>query len=230
MSRMTKNLGLVWALGFAAALGASPLPAGQAQAETVNCVAAVVNAEAITLVDVRIAEAFGLVDAPEKGPAADPLRAILDRLVDRKVVIELARAGATADPARIQAEIDRVAARLSPADLAARLAAFGLSLEDLRPFLAEKVLAETIVADRFSRSATVSLKEIEAVYEKTYVPAERQAGRTPRPLIEVIEEIDAGLKAAKVTDQAALWVQNLRDQAEVEIRPDCLKRSIRTKE
>ncbi|MBM3310960.1 MAG: hypothetical protein FJY80_05570 [Candidatus Aminicenantes bacterium] len=198
--------------------------AGRPQGEVVNCLAAVVNGEVVTLVDVRVAEMFGLAEALDLRNAADPRRAILETLIDRKVVIDLAGERATFDPALVQAEMDRMAARFGAEGLRKRLEPFGLIFEDLRPFVEEKVKAQTIVANRFGRSVTVGLKEIEAAYRETYVPAETKAGRSPRPLIEMIETIESGLRAEKIREQSALWVLNLRDQADIEVRPDCLKR------
>lgn len=203
--------------------GAAPL-SGQEREEMVDCIAAVVNGEAITLADVRIAETFGLVDALREGMTADPRRAVLEALVDRKVVAGLGRERTAFDPARVQDEIDLLSGRLGADGLKARLAEYGLTLDDLRAYFQEKNRVESIVADRFSRSVTIALKEIETVYADVYVPAETKAGRTPRPLVEMIEPLEAELRAAKIKDQSVAWVRSLRDQADVEIRPDCLKK------
>jgi hypothetical protein len=208
---------------FLAAAAATTGSAGQ-RAEVVNCLAAIVNDEVITLADVRIAESFGLVEAPAGGTADDPARAVLEALIDRKVVIDLAGEGAAFDPVRVQAELDRIAARFGEEGLRRRLEDFGLVFEDLRPYIEERAKVEMIIANRFNRSVGVGLKEIEAVYQGTYVPAEKKAGRTPKPLIEMIESLETEIRAGKIQEQSSLWILNLRDQAEIEIRPDCLKK------
>ena len=70
------------------------LAAAAGLAQTVNCLVAVVNGEIITLLDVEVAAEFGL--GREAGVAADPdLRLeALDALIDRKVVLNLARENA----------------------------------------------------------------------------------------------------------------------------------------
>ncbi|MBM3294683.1 MAG: hypothetical protein FJY82_09175 [Candidatus Aminicenantes bacterium] len=215
---------MILALGAAVLLPSAepaPLPP-RPQAEVVNCVAAVVNGEIITLVDVRIAETFGLAEALAEKASGDPRREILEALIDRKLVVGLAGERAAFETARVQAELDRIAGRFEPEELRRRLEPFGLSFDDLRPHAVEKVKAQTIVANRFERTIAVGLREIEAAYENAYAPAERNAGRTPRPFVEMIETLEAELRVRKVREQSSLWVLSLRDQAEIEIRPDCL--------
>ena len=220
----TKTAWIAVFAALAGMLGGRALTAGQMRGETADCIAALVNDEVITLADIRIAETFGLVETLQEGMAPDARRAILEILIDRKVVLDLTRERTAFDPARVQTELSRIAARLGPEGMRERLAAFGLTLEDILPYIEEMVRVETIIADRFSRSVSVSLKEIESVYGNVYTPAETKDGRTPRPLVEMIETIEAGIRAGKIKGQAVLWIQNLRDQAEIEIRPDCLKK------
>ena len=44
-----------------------------------------------------------------------------------------------------------------------------------------------------------------------------------KPLVEVLDAIEGEIKRAKIEIQAALWIETLREQAEIEIRPNCLK-------
>ncbi|MBN1939657.1 MAG: hypothetical protein JW843_08725 [Candidatus Aminicenantes bacterium] len=210
---------LLLALAFLAAGG----PAA-AQERLVDGIAAVVNERIITLVDVQIVEAFGIVEGPIGADLGTARLAILQKLIDRKVVLDLSRGQAPADPARVEAEIVRIAGRLGEEETRARLARFGLSVSDIRPYLEEKLKVEAVIADRFSRSVPVNLDEIEARYRNTYEPGERAAGRTPKPFLEVVDDLENGIRAEKIAVQSALWVQSLRDQAEIEIRPDILKK------
>jgi hypothetical protein len=212
-------LGGLAAFGPAAGRSAPPQ-----KPEVVDCLAAIVNGRPITLADVRIAEIFGLVDA---GPSTVPearRRAVLDRLIDRKVVIDLARERTPVDPEKVAQELGRLLTRLGRDEAKARLASFGLEVEDLRPYIEEAILSETIVAGRFVHGAAVSLQEIETYYAETFVPAQAKLGRTAPPLIDVLDSLEAEIKAAKVESQVALWIKNIRQQAEIEIRPDCLNK------
>jgi hypothetical protein len=210
-------------LGALAGLCPSGAAGGQQRSEVVDGIAAVVNGLAVTLADVRIAEAFGLV---EPGPSAVPeerRRFILERLIDRKVVIDLARERAPVDPARVSLELGRLLARIGRDEAKVRLDAFGLEADDLRPYLEEAILSDTIVAGRFVHGAGVSLREIETYYAETYAPAQVKLGRTPPPMIDVLDALEAELQGAKIGSQVALWIKNLRMQADIEIRSANLK-------
>jgi hypothetical protein len=213
--------------GLAAVLPAAGRPAAPQQpqkTEVVDCLAAIVDGRPITLADVRIAEAFGLVDAGTSSAPEARRRAVLERLIDRKVLIDLARERAPVDPEKVAQELGRLLTRLGRDEAKARLASFGLDVEDLRPYLEEGVLSETIVASRFVHGAAVSLQEIETYYDETYVPAQTKLGRPIPPLIDVLDSLEAEIKAAKVESLVALWIKNLRQQASIEIRPDCLNK------
>ena len=210
-------------LGGLAGLWPSGAAGAQQRSGVVDGVAAVVNGLVVTLADVRIAEAFGIV---ESGPSAVPeerRRFILGRLIDQKVVIDLARDRTPVDPAKVGLELGRLLARIGRSEARIRLDVFGLEADDLRPYLEEKIQSDTIIANRFVHGAGVSLREIEAYYTETYVPAQVKLGRTPPPMIEVLDALEAELQAAKIEGQIALWIKNLRLQADIEIRPTNLK-------
>jgi hypothetical protein len=223
MRNRIQGAAAVLLLGALAGLWPSGAARAQQRTEVVDGVAAVVNGLVVTLVDVRIAEAFGLV---ESGPAATPEEkrcTILERLIDRKVVIDLARERSSVDPAKVSLELGRLLARIGRVEAKARLDAFGLEADDLRPYLEEAILSETIVANRFDHGAGVSLREIEAYYAETYVPAQVKLGRTPPPMIDVLDALEAQIQSTKSESQAALWIKNLRMQADIEIRAAALK-------
>jgi len=207
-------LAAAWAWG--ASLAASP------QVETVNCMVAVVNGRLITLMDVKVAESLGFFEMGAKADARELRREILEKLIDQKVVIEFAREMTPLEPAKVDEARNGLLARLGREESRRRMAEFGLEGPDLLPYLEEKVRSETIVANRFGRSVSVSLKEIEAYYGEAYAPMQKKRGAVPKPLIEVLDVLEAEIKKAKIESQAALWIRNLRQQAEIEIRPDCL--------
>jgi hypothetical protein len=93
----------------------------------------------------------------------------------------------------------------------------------LRPYVEERVRSRRIVDERFGRTVSVSLREIESFYNETYVPGRKAEGRSAQPLVEVLDAIEAEIKKAKIEAQAAAWIDGLREQAEVEIRRDCLR-------
>jgi len=223
-----RKIPFVAAAVLAGALACARPAAGQTVSaktpEVVDCVAAIVNGRPITLADVRIADSFGLVEVGPAETVEARRRIVLERLIDRKVLIDLTWERAPIDQGKVAQDVGRLLSRLGRDEAAARLSAFGLSAEDLRPYVEEAVLSESIVSNRFSHGPAVSLQEIEAYYAGTFIPAQVKLGRTAPPLIDVLDALEAEIKAAKAESQIALWIRNLRKQADIEIRPGCLGR------
>jgi hypothetical protein len=216
-----KTKTLAWL--FLVLLAGGPCPAAAQKGETVNCIVAVVGSRMITLTDVRLAEAFGIFDV---GPDADPAkrrRFVLDRLIDQKVVLDLAREDAPIEAARVEKAWTDLLVRIGREEAKRRLETFGAEPVDLLPYFEEKLLAESVIEKRFGRSAPVSLQEIEAYYAGTYGPSRKSLGLPVPPLIEVVDAVENEIRRAKLAVQVAQWIANLRQQAEIEIRPDCLK-------
>jgi parvulin-like peptidyl-prolyl isomerase len=210
-----------WALGAAGLLLAAAAAAGQSR--TVDCIAAVVNNEIVTRADVDVAEALELLEpAGPADPAARRAR-ILDRLIDQLVVLAQVRDAVPTEPALIQSEWAALTARLGQTVIRGLLEGFGLTEAEAREILGRGVRFRRIVAERFGRSVSVTLKEIEAFYAETYAEARKKDGAAVKPLVEVLDAIEAEIKRAKIEVQAAAWIETLRDQAEIEIRLDCLK-------
>ncbi|MCX6560450.1 MAG: hypothetical protein NTZ26_08030 [Candidatus Aminicenantes bacterium] len=218
-----------------------PVPAA-AQNRPVDCVAAVVNGGIITRFDVEVADAFGLFERVAVAPrviSADPSApksqaqtaapaarraALLNLLIDQKLVVDQVRPSAAApDPAAVDAEWRKLLARAGAASIRSSLDRLGMNEAGVRPYIEEKVLFRKTLDDRFLRTVSVSLREIESFYAETYVPARKAEGQPARPLVEVLDAIEAEIKKAKIEAQATAWIDALRDQAGVEIRTDCLK-------
>ncbi|MDD8027607.1 MAG: hypothetical protein PHI34_13985 [Acidobacteriota bacterium] len=208
---------------IAAVLLAAWPAAAAGQDRSVDCVAAVVNGAAITRFDVDVAEAVGLFNPVKGADAAARRLAILELLVDQKLILDQVQPAVPPDPAVVDTEWRRLSARIGADTLAARLARLGAAEADVRPYLEERIRSRKIVADRFQRTVSVSLREIEAYYADIYVKARQAEGRAAQPLVDVLDAIEAEIKKGKVETQAAAWIDALREQAEVEIRRDCLK-------
>ncbi|MHB8053735.1 MAG: SurA N-terminal domain-containing protein [Candidatus Aminicenantales bacterium] len=221
-SKRVRCLGIGGAV-FAGVLAAGAAPAS-GQDRFADGIAAVVNDRIITLVDVRIVEAFGIVETASPAGTEAIRREILEKLINQKVVLDLSRGLSAVEPDRIAAEIGRISDRLGEEKMRELLGSFGFTETELEPYLEEKMRVDAVIADRFDRSVTVNLNEIEAVYESRYAPAESSAGRTPRPFLDVVDALEKEIKAEKVAVQSTLWVQSLREQAEIEIRADVLKK------
>lgn len=185
-----------------------------------DCVAAVVNGKAVTLVDVRIAQRFGLHAGD---PGETSRSAVLDRLVEQKLVLDLARGTAAPGEEEIAAAADESARRMGPGEWAKALAEFGLGDRDLRPFLEETVHYRRTIAVRFSQAVPVTIKEIESYYNDVYVPAEKRAGAEPAPMVQVLDRIESLIQERKRGKLVADWIGNLKAKADVRVNKDCLE-------
>ncbi|HOI44371.1 MAG TPA: hypothetical protein PLX50_02020 [Candidatus Aminicenantes bacterium] len=212
-------------LGFLALSLGFGISFPMASTQVVDCVAAVVNDQIITLLDVRIHERFGFIAAGKEERGRSRSLLALEELINQKVVLGFARAGVHLDKKEIDADLQELSRKLGSGVMRTAMEEFGLAEEDLREYLAERRLFRTIISQRFSQSSVVTLREMEAYYQETYVPAEKKEGREPAPLVQAIEEIETRIKEKKREAQVVDWIRNLRDQAEIHILRDCLEYS-----
>ncbi|GAH11736.1 unnamed protein product, partial [marine sediment metagenome] len=80
-----------------------------------------------------------------------------------------------------------------------------------------KLLFHRIIFQKFSRSAFISLKEIEAYYNLTYVPSQKAKGLVPRSMLEIVGDIEAGLRQNKIERQVKEWLGILKKEADIQI-------------
>jgi hypothetical protein len=215
IGRAGRTLGLVIVLGLALGRGGFP--------QTVDCLLAVVNGHPVTLSDVRTLDAAGFFPGLSTLPEGDRLRAILDRAVDQRIVIDIAEEQVLIPSEKVEAGLRDLESRQPPAGLDRKLDALGLTRDDLKPYIEDMLLEREIINLRFGRSVAVSLKEIEDYYRQTYVPARKSAGLEPLPMLQVLSEVEELLKKDKIAAQAETWIKNLRRQGTVRLMDDCLK-------
>lgn len=216
-----KNFRLVFAAARAALVSMALLTLGFSQ--VVDCIVAEVNTQIITWTDIRILQAFAISAGGTREDSSGSLRQILERAVDRKVVIDLVRINITVTKEEVDDLLKKVLEQFEPAERQHKLHGFGLQAVDLRPYLEEKLLYEKIIASRFSQGIDVSLREIEAYYNEVYLPSQKAQGVEPEPMIELLNEIESLIKKEKIEKQVASWIKSLRNQAEVRVNNSCLE-------
>jgi len=148
-------------IGVGAALVAALLATGIARAETIDRVLAVVAGQLITLSDVTAARDLGLQSADG---AADPVRAILTKLIDRELVLAEVDRYAPPEPtaAAVDGELQRVRARFaSQAEVDAALARSGIDEKNLRETLRQDLRTRAYLDQRFTASSDRRTKAIE---------------------------------------------------------------------
>jgi len=199
------------------------LAASSGLAQTVNCVVAVVNGQMITLLDVEVAAEFGLGQDPAVENATDPRIAARDALIDRKLVLDLAREVRGVNKDELAAAVAGLKQSLGEEAFDAKLAKFGLTPKDLEPYLEDRILYGRALALRFSQSIPVPVTEVERHYRDIYVPEQARRGVAAEPLDKVAPAIQARIREERRAQQTAGWVRDLRKNADIQIKKDCLK-------
>lgn len=214
----------IWVCFFSLVIPLNPAVSPlYAQLEVIDCVAAHVNQRVLTLTDLRILQAFGIYEKELGEEASDRLLPILERAIDQRVVIDLARQNISVTKDESDAQLRDIADKFGDEALEERLRKFGLTIEDLRTYLEEKMLYQKIIDIRFTQSASVSLREIETYYSEVYVPSQLAKGEDPRAMIELLDEIESWIKEEKSATQISSWIKSLYSQADVSINEDCLR-------
>ncbi|MGB8959292.1 MAG: hypothetical protein WCC00_09840 [Candidatus Aminicenantales bacterium] len=199
------------------------LAASAGPAQTVNCVVAVVNGEMITLLDVEVAAEFGLGQNPAVENMTDPRLAALDVLIDRKIVLDLAREVRGVNKDELAEAVADLKQSVGEQAFSAKLAKFGLTAKDLEPYLESRILYDRALALRFSQSIPVSVTEVERHYRDIYVPEQARRGVAAEPIDRVAGAIQVTIRDERRAQQTAGWVRDLRKNADIQIKKDCLK-------
>jgi len=199
------------------------LTAAAGFAQTINCVVAVVNGEIITLLDVEIAAEFGLGYESAEEPSPDPRLAALEVLIDRKVILGLAREARGVNMDELAAAVADLRRVVGEEAYAAKLDKFGLDDKDIAPYLEDRILYDRALGLRFSQSIPVSVTEVERHYRDIYVPERVRLGAAVDPFDRVAGTIESRIRGERRAQQTASWVRDMRKRADIQIKKDCLK-------
>jgi hypothetical protein len=199
------------------------LAAAAGRAQTVNCIVAVVNGEIITLLDVEVAAEFGLGHKNSVMTGRDPRLAALDALIDRKVVLDLAREARGLSGEDLDVALADLRREVGEDAFAAKLRKFSLREQDLEPYLEDRVLFDRALALRFSTAVPVSLTEVERYYRDTFVPEQTRRGVAAEPIDKVAAQIESRMRDERRANQMNDWVRDLRKRADIQLKKDCLK-------
>lgn len=184
--------------------------------------AAHVNRRAITLTDVRILREFGIGEEAAPGSAPAELKTVLERAVDRLIVVDLMRGNFPVPGEELDARLAALKGRFEPADWDRRLAEFGIAESGIRTYLENLLQYERMVAVRFGQAPEVAPEEAQDFYDSDYAPTRAAAGLEPEPLDQVRGEIVETLRNRKRQAQISDWILGLRGQAEVSVHDECL--------
>ncbi len=186
--------------------------------QIIERIVALVDGQVITLTDLKIVEVFGLYEDELEEKGDNRLFWLLESMVNQKIVIMATSEDFSIEEEEIETELQKVKEKLGPREFQTKLDEFGLGLEDLKDYLKEKLLYQNILSQRFGQGVVVSLQEIENHYQQVYIPSQEKKGLRPRPMMEILGEIESAIKQEKIKKQKTDWINNLKEQAEIEIR------------
>jgi hypothetical protein len=192
--------------------------------QLVDCIAAEVNSQIITLTDLRVLRAFAITLPGFREESPSPVRQILEDAIDQKVVISLVRENVSVSQQEVDGMLDELKKTFTLSEWQRKLDAFGLQPADLKPYLREKKTYERIISLRFGQSVDVNLEEIEKYYDDVYAPSQRAQGKEPEPMVEVLPSIETRIRREKTDQQVTSWIRSLRGQADIRINSECLQR------
>ena len=186
--------------------------------QIIDRIVALVDEQVITLTDLKIAEAFGLYEDELEEESDKRLFRLLERIINQKIVITATSEDIIIEEEEIEAELKKAEEKLGTGEFQRRLEEFGLRLESLKTYFKEKILYQNILSRRFGQGVPVNLEEIENHYRQIYIPSQEKKRLKPRPMMEILDEIESAIKQEKIKKQKTDWINNLKKQAEIEIR------------
>jgi hypothetical protein len=186
------------------------LAIGTARAEVIDRILAVVDGTLITQSDAAAAIRLGLVRGP-----ADPFAAVVDQLIERRLVLREVDRYAPPDPP--VADVDRAAADVrarAGSQFDAILVETGFGLDQLRRHVRDTLRIESYLQQRFG-AVQPTEEEILQYYREHAV--EFSQGAVLRTFEEAHDVVRAALVAERRAATIRDWVADLRHRANVNI-------------
>ena len=197
--------------------------------EVIDRIVAVVNNQVITLTELKIARAFRLYPAPKPQQIMPP-SFYLEKLIEQRLITQVIGQKVTIEDSEIEAYLEKIRNNLGSDLFEARLQEFGLKRDDLKKYIYQKVLEDKIISQKLFQNVAVSLEEIENYYRQIYLPAQKEKGLKPQPLIEVVNKIEAAIIKNRRKKQVEDWIANLKRQADIQIKVKNIDEYFRTQE
>lgn len=159
-------------------------------------------------------------DTPLDNPGSEKLNGALNLIIDQRLIVQEAEKLPTIAPT--DKEIDAALAELikrfsSRAEFEARARRVGLTSEQLREIVRQRVEIEKYLDFRFRSFVVVTPQEITDYYRDVYVPRFRQRapGRIVPKFEEVRAEIEKRLTESKIESNMGEFIDELRGRAEI---------------
>ena len=216
--------GTGWAaqLRLAAFALVTAMTPGEARAEIVDRIAAIVGPEAITQSEVddelRLAAMLNrthLQHAPEA--VEDALR----RLIDRRLIQQdmVATPFLLAEPSEVETELRhlREATFVDGKGFSAALSHYDLTPEDVRANVKERIAFERYVSFRFKTGLDVDAEDLVSYYRDEFAALQRERGQPVEPFAAVSEAIAEILTERRASELLTQRMRELRALTNVRV-------------
>jgi hypothetical protein len=185
----------------------------------VDRIVAQVNEEIITLHDVERAVALFPVQRLESESEDEFYARVLDDLVTGKVIALEFGDEFTLNEEDVEAVQRKILQKAGSLEaLQATLGSFAMNWDDFKRFIREKVLYEKVLREKFPMDLIIPFDEIEAYYQKVYLPSHLQIGLEPQSLVEMTPQIETFLRRQRTEQQLSDWLADIRSAYRVEIK------------
>jgi hypothetical protein len=190
------------------------LSAGAAvRAEIIDRILAVVEGQLITLSDVRAVTRLGLETSR---PGDDPVRAVLDTLIERQLMLVEVERYAPPEPPEdaINARLKTIRARLPDAlAFETTLHQVGMTADHLRRYVRDALRIDSYLRQRFTSAIQPTDDEIAAFYRLNAEAFTRNG--TVLPYAEVRDDVRARLVEERRSALVQDWLAGLRRRADI---------------
>jgi len=194
---------------------------GTARGVVVDKMVATVNGELITYSDLLWQLALQ-PETPLDNPSSQDLQRAFDLMVRQRLIAQAATrlpALAPKDEEVEAALTELIHHFASEAQFMERIRKVGLTAEQLRDIVRNRVATEKYLDFRFRSFVVVTPKEIEEYYRDVYVPRFRR--RSPGSIVPKLEEVRAEIERTlaenKIASDMTAFIDQARDRAEIVI-------------
>ena len=196
----------------------SPAPAS-AQEIVDRWVATINNRELITYTDLLWQLALQ-PDTPIDSPRSEDLQRVLNLLIDQRLIAQEAGRLPTITPsdAEVEKQTNELVKRFpSQAAFYERITRVGLTAEQLRDIVRERIEIENYLNFRFRSFTIISTQEVADYYRDVYVPRHRRQspGRIVPTLEQATPEIERALTESKIESDTDAFLEDARTRAEI---------------
>ncbi len=203
-------------VGRACLASAIVCTAAGVSAEVIDRLMAVVLNQPILMSDVNAARLFEFVRPEPNAP--DPVAAVLDRLIDRTLMLTEVDRYQPPEPApqEIDVRVAQIEKRFaSPAALDKALAETGMTRDRLRQYIRDDLRIVTYLNQRFGAAAVPSDEDILAYYREHQ--AEFMSAGKPLPYEAAADVIRIRLGQVRREAQIRDWLQSLRRRGDIRV-------------